>query len=68
MKKIFKSETTSSRALIFGMWDHPVDCYQVCSNYTSGVKIGPALGSHVLLWCLLGNKIKSSPKPQGLER
>ena len=38
MKKIFLSETTRPRALIFGMKHHLVDLYQVCSNYTPGAK------------------------------
>ena len=32
-EKIFLSETTSPRALIFGMKHHLVNLYQVCSNY-----------------------------------
>ena len=36
MKKIFLSETTRPRALIFGMKHHLVDLYQVCSNYIPG--------------------------------
>ena len=42
-EKIF-SETTRHRALIFGMWHHLVDLYQVCSNHTPGDKDGPAPG------------------------
>ena len=36
---IFLSETTSSRALIFGMKHHLVNLYQVCSNYFAGPKM-----------------------------
>ena len=38
MKKIFLSETTRPRALIFGIKHHLVDLYLVCSNYTPGAK------------------------------
>ena len=37
-EKIFLSETTRPRALIFGMQYHVVDLYQVCSNYSPGAK------------------------------
>ena len=37
-EKIFLSETTRPRALIFGMKHHLVDLYQVCSNKTPGAK------------------------------
>ena len=43
-EKIFLSETISPRALIFGMRYHLVDLYQVCLNYSSGAKNGPASG------------------------
>ena len=43
-EKILLPETTSPRALIFGMWHHLVDHYQACSNYTPGQKIGTARG------------------------
>ena len=42
--KIFLSETTRPRALIFGMYYHLVDIYQVFSNYPHGAKNGPAPG------------------------
>ena len=42
--KIFLSETTRNRALLFGMQNHPVDYYQVCSNYVPETRIGPAAG------------------------
>ena len=37
-EKIFWSEITRPRALIFGMKHHLVDLYQVCSNYSPGPK------------------------------
>ena len=46
-EKIFLSETTWPRALILGMKHHLVDFYQVCSNYTPGVKNGHALGGNM---------------------
>ena len=39
-EKIFLSETTRPRALIFGRKHHLVDLYQVCSNYSTGAKNG----------------------------
>ena len=44
VEKIFLSETTRPRALIFGMYHHLVDLYQVCSNNSHGAKNGPAPG------------------------
>ena len=46
--KIFLSETTRPTALIFAMYHHLVDLYQVCSNNDPGVKNGPPQASHVL--------------------
>ena len=43
-KKIFLSETTRLRALIFGMKHHLVDFYKVCSNYSTGAKKDPPEG------------------------
>ena len=40
-EKIFLSETTRPRAMIFDMKHYLVIFYQVCSNYTSGAKNGP---------------------------
>ena len=48
VKKIFLSETTRPRALIFGRWHHIMELLQVCSNYSPGVKKGPTLGSNAL--------------------
>ena len=42
--KIFFSETTRPRTLVFGMMHHLVDLYQVYSNYPPGAKNGPAPG------------------------
>ena len=47
-EKIFLSETRKPRLLIFVMWHHLMDLYQVCSNNAPGVKNGPARRSHVL--------------------
>ena len=47
-EKIFLSKTTGPRALIFGMWHHLVDLYQVCSSNTPGPKMAPPWGSKVL--------------------
>ena len=47
-EKIFLSETTRSRALIFGMKHHQMNLYQVCSNYTPWAKNGPTPGGHML--------------------
>ena len=42
-KKIFLSEKSIwPRVLIFGIQHHLVDYYQVCSNYATGAKKGPA--------------------------
>ena len=43
--KIFLSETTMPRALIFGIVHHLVDLNEACSNYGTGAKIGPVLGN-----------------------
>ena len=44
VKKIILSETTGPRAFIFGIKNHQVDLYKVCSNYSPGAKYGPTLG------------------------
>ena len=60
-EKIFLSETTMPRALIFGMKHHPVNFYQVCSNYIPGAKNGLPPGSHVLHRLIsIGENIKIS--------
>ena len=43
-EKIFLSETTRPRVLIFGMKHHLVDLYQVCLNYIPRAKNGPVPG------------------------
>ena len=40
------SETTRSRALIFGMKHHLLNLYQACSNYIPRAKNGHLLGGH----------------------
>ena len=57
-EKIF-SETTRPRALVFDMWHHLVDLYQVCSNYAPGAKNAPTPGSHCLHRPILGKKGKN---------
>ena len=55
-EKIFLSKTTRPRAFMFGMKHHPVNLYQVCSNYIPGAKNGLALGPHVLHRLIQGKK------------
>ena len=43
-EKTFLSETTVSRALLFGMKHHLVILYPVCSNYIPVTKNGSATG------------------------
>ena len=43
-EKILLSETLRSRALIFGMFYHLVDLYQVCSNYAPWANNCPSPG------------------------
>ena len=68
-EKIFLSETTRPRALIFGMKHHLVDFNQVCSNNAPWAKNGPAPGYHMFCIDLYRENMKksSSLKPQGLE-
>ena len=44
--KIFLLKNIRPKAKIFGMLYCLVDSYKVCSNHCTGVKIGPAPGSH----------------------
>ena len=68
VKKIFLSEITGPRALLFGMKHHLVDLYQVCSNDTPGAKNGPPHWSHILHRLQRENvKTSTCVKPQGLE-
>ena len=46
-EKIFLSEPTGPKALIFGIKHHLVDLYQVCSNCTPGARNDPAPGTNV---------------------
>ena len=64
-EKIFLSETTRIRALVFGMWYHLADLYQSCPNYSPGAKMAPPRGSQAFI----GKNMKKSSclKPQGLE-
>ena len=64
--KIFLSETTRPRSLIFGIYHHLVDLYQVCSN--DAQEKGPPRWSHVFHRLIYGSMKKSSClKPQGLD-
>ena len=55
-EQFFLSETIWPRVLIFGMYHHLVDLYQVCSNYAPGAKKGPT-GGHMLYIGLRGGSI-----------
>ena len=57
---IFFSQTQSPRALIFGRKHRLVNFYEVCSNYGSGVKIGPAQGGHMLYIEIYSKNFKKS--------
>ena len=46
-EKIFLSEPTRPKALIFGMKHHLVNLYQACSNYVIGAKLSFPPGLHV---------------------
>ena len=45
MKKIFLSETTLPRMLMFDVYHHQVNLYQDCSNYAPGAKHSPKIVS-----------------------
>ena len=47
IEKLFLSETTMPRALIFGMKHHLVNLCQVCTNFISGAKNYPTPGGHM---------------------
>ena len=67
-EKIFLSETTRPIALIFGMYHHLVDCYQVCSNYAPWAKHGGTPGGHMLYIGLYRENMKKKSScltPQG---
>ena len=58
-EKIFLSETTRPRAMIFGMKHNLVVFYPFCSNYTPGAKNGPNPGGHMLhIGFTIGRKLK----------
>ena len=57
-EKIFLTETTRPRVLIFGMKHHLVDFYQVCSNHTPGAKNAPHPGGHMLYIGLNREKVE----------
>ena len=68
--KIFLSETTRHRDLIFGMYmyHHLVNLSQVCTNYAPVVKNNPVMGSHVLYGLYRYNmNISSCLIPQDIE-
>ena len=58
---------TRPRALIFGMYHHLVNFYQVCSNYTSWAKNGPTARVKFYIGLYRENMKKSCLKPQGIE-
>ena len=57
-EKIFFSENTRSRALIFDNWHHLLDFFQESSNYTPGAKNSHTLGVTFLQF--IGKNIKKS--------
>ena len=59
-EKNFLSETTRPRALIFDMYHHLVDLYQVCSNDNPGAKMCQPWGSHVLQRLINRENMKKS--------
>ena len=48
--KIFLSETTRTKALIFGILHHLVDHYQIYSNYAPGGQKWAQPGGHIGLY------------------
>ena len=57
---IFLTEATMPRALIFGLKHQLVNLYQVCSNYISGAKNGPAPGVTYYTQAYIGKTLKKS--------
>ena len=55
MKKIFLSETTRPRAMIFRLWHYPVDATKVVQIMPWGLKMGLPRGSNVLHWLIKEN-------------
>ena len=60
LEKIFLSETTGPRVLIFGMLHYLVNLYQVCLNYMPGAKIWPTPEYRVFHRLIWGNIFKKS--------
>ena len=58
--KIFLSEATRPRALIFGLEHHLVDLCQVCSNYASGAILALPWGHMFYIGLHRENMKKSS--------
>ena len=63
MMNYFLSETTMSRVLIFCMYHHPADFYQVHSNNAHGAKKWPTFSEY----CNVAYQIKGN-EGQGLNR
>ena len=59
-EKIFLSETTRPRALIFDMKHHLVNLYQVCSNYGPGAKNDHSPGITCFTKAYIGRNIKKN--------
>ena len=53
-EKIFLPETTRTRALIFDMYHHLVDLYQVCSNYAPGASNRSVPGVTCFTYAFIG--------------
>ena len=67
-EKIFSSEITMPKALIFGMQHHRIDLYQVCLNKAPWAKNGPVPRFTFLHRLILDKHEKSSRlKPQCLK-
>ena len=64
--KIFLSETTRPRALIFGLCLTQLNFYQVCSNNFPVAKNEPILGVTCFTMAYNGNKWKQCLKPRGI--
>ena len=67
--KIFLSEPTRPRALIFGMEYHLVDLYQVSSTYTPWANKSPCPGGQMFYIGFYRESVKKTSclKPHGLE-
>ena len=69
VKKISLSETTRTRALVFGMQHHLVDHSQGSSNYVTGAKNWLRPGGYMFYIGLCRENMKkcSCLKPHGIE-